>query len=102
MNSYDLVTESLDSSFFWKSTHRGSGLPAPLFYVANAEPAQSAWLFQPVRSSHGSLRPPLRTRSPAEAALSMLAQARFTIMKIKKASRTPSFGLLFYSKPSVP
>ena len=44
--------------FFWRSTHRGSGLPAPLFYVANAEPSQSAWLFQPVRSSHGSLRRP--------------------------------------------
>ncbi|OXS79206.1 hypothetical protein B1B05_05385 [Domibacillus enclensis] len=56
MNLNNLADESLDSSFSWKSTHRGSGLPAPLFYVANAEPAQSARLFQPVRSSHGSLR----------------------------------------------
>ncbi|SIR44774.1 hypothetical protein [Domibacillus enclensis] len=50
------VAERLDSSFFWKSTHWGSGLPASLSYWANAEPAQKAWLFHPVRSSSGSLR----------------------------------------------
>ncbi|OXS74748.1 hypothetical protein B1B05_16430 [Domibacillus enclensis] len=55
MNPNDLAAEGLDL-FFFLEKHRGSGLPAPLFYVANAEPAQSARLFQPVRSSHGSLR----------------------------------------------
>ncbi|OXS80427.1 hypothetical protein B1B05_02805 [Domibacillus enclensis] len=63
--AFSFFMSNIKTVIFLEKTCRGSGLPAPLFYVANAEPAQSARLFQPVRSSHGSLRRPPCARCDA-------------------------------------